>query len=245
MAKPIKNKQGFGSSRSKGSGRPSLVDDAVERLRVLIFEQEPDARIGSLSGLASRFGVGIVTIQQAARVLESEGLLAARRGPNGGYYGKRPTAAVLERTLAAYMRGEPSTWEEALDMTSLLFTELAAAAANCRDALLLDALARFPDTVEQCGDAESMAAIEQQFQDLLFKMVNRPLFELLTRVTLNISVNQSENSVYHGLIGLDLWKLGRRRIVHAILEGDEELARFEADRNNRRAIIRQIRAPKR
>lgn len=245
MAKPVQEKQDFDSLRSKGSGRPSLVDNAVERLRVLIFEHEPETRIGSLSGLAGQLGVGIVTIQQAARVLESEGLLAARRGPNGGYYGKRPTAAVLERTLAAYMCGEPSTWEEALDMTSLLFTELAATAANCRDALLLDALSRFPETVQHCADTESMAAIEQQFQDLLFKMVDRPLFELLTRVTLNISANQSEDSVYRGLIGLDLWKSGRRRIIQAILEGDEELARFEADRNNRRAIIRQIRAPER
>lgn len=243
MAKSINKKRESEGSRSRESGHPSLVDNAVERLRVLIFACDPGERIGSLTGLASQLGVGIVTIQQAARVLESEGLLAARRGPNGGYYGKRPTARVLERTLAAYMRGEPSTWEEALDMTSLLFTELAATAAHCRDALLLDALARFLETVEQCADAESMAASEQQFQDLLFKMVDRPLFELLTRVTLNISATQSEDSVYRGLIGLDLWKSGRRRIIRAILEGDGELARFEADRNNRRAIIRQIREP--
>ncbi|WP_417621227.1 FadR/GntR family transcriptional regulator [Parasphingorhabdus sp.] len=243
MADATRKKRISTSGSSTRPDRPSLVDSVIERLRLMIFDHAPEQRIGSLSGLASQLGVGIVTIQQAARVLENEGLLAARRGPNGGYYGKRPTAEVLERTLAAYMRGEPSTWKEALDMTSLLFTELAAAAADCRDALLLDALTRFLDPVEQCPDEESMAAIEQQFQNLLFKMVNRPLFELLTRVTLNISVNQSEHSVYRGLIGLELWKSGRQRIIHAILEGDGELARFEADRNNRRAIIRQISAP--
>ena len=32
---------------------------------------------------------------------------------------------VLERSLAAYMRTRPASWQEALDMTSLLFNELA------------------------------------------------------------------------------------------------------------------------
>jgi DNA-binding IscR family transcriptional regulator len=36
-----------------------------------------------------------VTVQQAARVLEHEGLLAVRRGPGGGYYGTRPDEAAL------------------------------------------------------------------------------------------------------------------------------------------------------
>lgn len=218
------------------------VQAAVARLREMIFAHEPGTRIGSLSGLAEELGVGIVTVQQAARVLEHEGLLDVRRGPGGGYYGKRPDPAVLERSLAAYMRTDPATWQEALDMTSLLFNELVAAAAGCDDARLRAELAAFAATVDDCPDEAAMATMEETFQDLLFGMVNRPLFALLTRVTLRFSASRPTEAIYRGLIGLDRWTAGRKRIIAAILDGDAELARFEADRNNRRVLMRGMAA---
>lgn len=233
---------GSGQGEAAAGGRQRPVQAAATQLRDRIFASEPDARIGSLSGLAEELGVGIVTVQQAARILEHEGLLEVRRGPGGGYYGKRPDAAVLERSLAAYMRTEPASWEEALDMTSLLFNELAAAAAGCADPALRGELAAFAETVADCADEPAMATMEQAFQDLLFRMVNRPLFELLTRVTLSFSANLPAEAMFRGLIGLDRWKAGRQRIIAAILEGDSELARFEADRQNRRVLMGGLQA---
>ena len=121
------------SPREPAAGRRNVVPSAVEALRERIFATPDGELIGSLPELAKALGVGIVTIQQAARILEHEGLLEVRRGPGGGYYGRRPDAATLERSLAASMRRLPASWEEALDMTSLLFNELAAAAADCHD----------------------------------------------------------------------------------------------------------------
>jgi len=217
------------------SRRP--VQAAAGRLREMIYAAPPDTRIGSLAGLAELLGVGIVTVQQAARVLEHEGLLSVRRGPGGGYYGQRPDSAALERALSAYMRTEPSSWEEALDMTSLLFNELAAAAARCRDPGLQEELRGFLTVVEGCTQDTDMAGAEQHFQDLLFRMVNRPLFELLTRVTLGFATSRPQDAPYRGRLTLALWQEGRRRIIAAILDGDEELSRFEANRYNRRVVL--------
>lgn len=224
----------------EAGGRRNLVPATAERLRERIFAEAPGQQIGSLPELAKAFGVGIVTVQQAARILEHEGLLEVRRGPGGGYYGRRPDAAVLERSLAAYMRTQPASWEEALDMTSLLFNELCAAAAGCVDRARQDDLRAFARRLETCADHAGMAELEQAFQDLLFAMVNRPLFELLTRVTLRFSASRPAETVFRGLIGLDQWIAGRRRIIDAILRQDEELARFEADRNNRRILLRRM-----
>jgi DNA-binding transcriptional MocR family regulator len=55
-----------------------LVQATAERLRDRVLAAEPDAQIGSLSELAQELGVGIVTVQQVARILEHEGLLAVR-----------------------------------------------------------------------------------------------------------------------------------------------------------------------
>ncbi|MCB2074559.1 MAG: GntR family transcriptional regulator [Novosphingobium sp.] len=225
--------------RSRSGQR--LVHATAERLREMIYATEPESRIGSLTSLAETLGVGIVTVQQAARILEHEGLLEVRRGPGGGYYGKRPDEADLERSLAAYMRTEPSSWEEALEMTSLLFNELAAAAARCEDEDLYEELEEFLPQIDACADDAGMGDVEAEFQDLLFRMVNRPLFELLTRVTLRFAESRPYETGNRGLVKLDKWKAGRHRIIRAILGRDEELARFEANRSNRLPLLARVR----
>lgn len=218
------------------SGR-SLVQATADLLRERIFACDPGEQIGSLSDLAREAGVGIVTIQQVARILEHEGLLEVRRGPGGGYYGRRPDAAVLERALAAFMRTHPASWAEALDMTSLLFNELCAAAAGCRDRERQEDLRAFSDKVDAVSDAGGYGELEQEFQDILFRMVDRPLFELLTRVTLRYSVSRPSDTPMRGMMRLQQWRDGRARIIAAILAEDEQLARFEADRSNRRILL--------
>lgn len=221
--------------------RGQLVQATAETLRQRVFANEPGAQIGSLRELAEVFNVGIVTIQQVARILEHEGLLEVRRGPGGGYFGRRPDIDTLESILAAYMRSQPASWEEALDMTSLLFNELCAAAASIdipgelREEML--ALGR---EIDDCDPQSELSLIEEKFQNMLFRMVNRPLFELLTRVTLHFSLSNPPEVSAQGLISPELWRAGRRRIIAAILAGDVPLARFEADRSNRQIIMRSM-----
>lgn len=217
--------------------RPNLVNQTTDRLRDRIFASEPGALIGSLQDIARSMGVGVVTVQQAARVLEHEGLLESRRGPGGGYFGTRPDNAAIERALAAYMRINPATWEEALDMTSLLFNELATAAAKCRDEGLRAKLAELAETVDVRSDVDDFGAFEAEFQELLFRMVRRPMFEMLTRVTLHYAESRSDQPVRPMDVGAAHWREGRRKIIKAILANDAELTRFEAERQNRRVVL--------
>ena len=218
--------------------RPVL--ETTAQLRELVFAGAPGARIGALPELAKNLGVGIVTVQQAARILEHEGLLVVRRGPGGGYYGQRPDAATLERMITAYMRVSPASYDEALDMTSLLFTELAAAAAACEDKTLHSELHSLHNKIEFCVAEAGVAAFESAFQDLLFRMVDRPLFEVLTRVTLGFSGTLPSPIFANDKETQSWWINSRRRIIDAILAQDAELARFEADRENRRPVMRYV-----
>lgn len=214
-----------------------LVHQAAERLRDLLFAVPAGTRLGALPELARKFGVGIVTVQQAARILEHEGLLEVRRGPGGGYYGTRPDDAALERAVAAYMRVHPTSFDEAANITSLLFSELVPAAAECRDEPLRDALRGLAESIEGRNSEAERGAFEEEFQDLLFRMVDRPLFEVLTRVTLRFATTRGTPLIHHSRAGITEWKAGRHRIIAAILDQDAELARFEADRSNRRAVV--------
>jgi DNA-binding FadR family transcriptional regulator len=224
----------------KGSGlrKGNLVGATADRLRDMVFMAEPDSLVGSLQDLAKALEVGIVTLQQAARVLEHEGLLEARRGPGGGYYGTRPDSAALERSIAAYLRSNPSSFEEALNITSLLFNELVPAAAACTDAALRGELDRLARRLGNCASASDCGSFESDFQDLLFRMVDWPLFKLLTVVTLQVGVTKSGRLLRGGERAIMDWRAGRQRIISAILQGDAELARFEADRSNRRVVLR-------
>lgn len=209
---------------------------AAVRLREKVYAADPDTRLGSLRGLADELGVGIVTLQQAARVLEHEGLLEVRRGPGGGYYGKRPDEAALQRAIAAYIRLHPVGYAEALDMMTLLFCELVAAAAGNRDDGLRDELLSLAAEIDDVRTGPESGVFESRFQSLLFRMVDRPLFALLTQVALQLYSNWPLPPLYEGEEGVAEWRLGRHRVLGAILARDGELARFEAERNRRQLL---------
>jgi len=228
----------LGAESGAPRGRGNRVGEAAETLRQRSLVAASGDLLGSLNELAKALGVGIVTLQQAARIVEHEGLLTARRGPGGGYYAARPDAAALDRALSGFLRTHPGSFSEALNITSLLFTELAAAAARCGDPALRQELAALLERLSAGQDFDH-AGFEHDFQDLLFRMVEWPLFELLTHVTLRFA--ESSQGAVRGLAATtEEWREGRRRIIAAILAGDAELTRFEAHRSNRRAVLRRL-----
>ncbi len=215
-----------------------LVQEVAARMRDIILEREPGAQIGSLNEVAQSLGVGIVTIQQAARVLEHEGLLAVRRGPGGGYYGTRPDEAALERSMAAYMRVHGFGYREALEMTTLLDCDLIPAAALSSDQNFRTAIGMLLTRIDICDTRETRAMIELELRDLLFGAVSRPLMELMIRVTTQFYKSKSYPPVFSKEEDITAWRGARRRIFEAILAQDEELARFEAERYRKMVLAR-------
>jgi GntR family transcriptional repressor for pyruvate dehydrogenase complex len=218
--------------------RRQLMQATAAKLRELILSREPGAQIGSLNEVAQLLDVGIVTVQQAARILEHEGLLAVRRGPGGGYYGTRPDEAALERSIAAYLRVHGFGHRESQQMLSLLDCEIVPAAARCTDSALRHEVRELLERVDQCDSSEARIAFEKELRDLLLKMVAKPLIELLCRVTHRLYVHSGAPLVFTDQEGVEAWKAGRRRILAAILEQDEELAQFEAERYRRLVLSR-------
>lgn len=218
--------------------RRQLVKNTAAKLRDLILSREVGTNIGSLKDVAQMLGVGIVTVQQAARILEHEGLLAVRRGPGGGYYGTRPDEAALERGFAAYLRVHGFSDRESQQLLALLDCELMPAAARCRDEKLLQVIAELRDRVERCDTAELRVELETQLRHTLFKMVSQPLIEFVVRVTGRLYTHPRSVMLFGDKEGVAVWKAGRRRILNAILQHDDELARFEAERYRKEVLVR-------
>jgi DNA-binding FadR family transcriptional regulator len=223
-----------------GSLSRRLVSGAAESMRELILACAPDELIGSLPELARLLGVGTATVQQAARVLEHEGLLTVRRGPGGGYFGTRPDAAALERSVATYLRVRGANEYEAAEMMTLLDCELMPAAADCDDVALHAELR----ALEARIDASIMSAERIDFEDdlhaTLFRMVDQPLMELLAGVAMRYYRSRPIPQIFEGEEGLAAWRRWRHQIIAAILARDPPLARFEAERH-RHEMLRRLR----
>jgi GntR family transcriptional regulator, transcriptional repressor for pyruvate dehydrogenase complex len=214
------------------AGRGSqLVRTTTATLRQIVIANPAGAHLGSLTGLARQLGVGIVTIQQAARILEHEGLLLVRRGPGGGYFGARPDAATLERSMEAYLGGRHSSYLEALETLTLLDCELMPAAARCLTDKGRENLRGLADQVDGCNTSEMSADFEDRFHDVLFAIVERPLMEILARVVMRLTRSEHGPALFPGEAGRAAWKEWRHQIIGAILKEDESLARFEAVRH--------------
>lgn len=218
--------------------RRQLVKHTAAKLRDLILSREVGANIGSLKDVAQMLGVGIVTIQQAARILEHEGLLAVRRGPGGGYYGTRPDEAALERGFAAYLRVHGFSYRESQQLLALLDCELMPAAAQCSDEPLLKTIAELRDRVDRSDTPELRVEVETQLRHTLFKMVSQPLIEFVVRVTGRLYTHPRAVMLFGDESGVAAWKAGRGRILDAILQHDPELARFEAERYRKEVVAR-------
>lgn len=218
-----------------------LVQTTAAKMREMILAREPDTQIGSLREIAKTLGVGIVTVQQVARILEHEGFLEVRRGHDGGYYGTRPNEAALQRSISGFLlvHRSGSTHYEAVDIVTLLDCELMPAAALSTNESLREDLRVLAQSIDSRDTSEQRVAFENQMHDILFRMVDRPLMELLARVAMRHYTEHPTPSLYVGEEGVARWKAQRHEIVNAILGRDPELARFEAARR-RNDLVKRI-----
>jgi GntR family transcriptional repressor for pyruvate dehydrogenase complex len=221
------------AAREQLMHNPRLVSNAAEGLRELILERPAGSYIGSMKDVAETLGVGIVTVQQATRILEYEGLLTVKRGPGGGYYGTRPDHATLERTFATYMRVHDIGYREAFEMTVSLDCDLAEAAAASKDESLQSKITQLLDELEMCETAEDCIRFETDFRGTLFSFVDKPLLQLMASVAMQLFRANFTDTGFGDNFSFADWKQGRRQMLGAIASRDGELAYFEAQRYRR------------
>jgi GntR family transcriptional regulator, transcriptional repressor for pyruvate dehydrogenase complex len=218
---------------SEKNQKPRLVAETAEKLRDLILARPADTHLGSLNEVAEVLGVGIVTLQQAARILEHEGLLAVKRGPGGGYYGARPDDAALERAFATYMRVHDFGYREAFEMTLLLDCDIFEAAAGSTNDTLKGAIADLLQLLDQCHTVQDQIGFEINLRERLLTFVKRPFLELLASVAWQLYISSSKEKLNAEHVDIESWKRGRQRILHAICQQDAQLVSFEAQRYRR------------
>ncbi|MDB5425537.1 MAG: GntR family transcriptional regulator [Phenylobacterium sp.] len=201
-----------------------------------MLAREDGAYLGSTDDLMQMLGIGRVTLQQTARILEQERLLRVKRGVNGGYYGTRPDEGGVEQNIAIYLRAKNSGFREALQVVGALSGELLRLAAQSNDEALREELRQIGERIEDpraLSDGHYLVEMERIFYDAIFKLAANPLGELIVRVTFRLYFDRLGPTALDGASGAREWQRTRARMVRGVLERDGDYLELISRKFNR------------
>jgi GntR family transcriptional repressor for pyruvate dehydrogenase complex len=169
------------------------VAAAVLRDEILSHQgDEEQWFLGSEDQLEARLGISRPTLRQAARLLESEQLLVARRGIGGGLFGRRPTASVVTRITSVFLASERTTLRDlfAAHLVVLPATAQIAARAPRPARMLIRDFGR-----EKFGEASFETLSGEMFWDactefprLLASATGSPVMHLFVNVLMDLAM---------------------------------------------------------
>ncbi|MGH3276581.1 MAG: FadR/GntR family transcriptional regulator, partial [Streptosporangiaceae bacterium] len=140
--------------------------------------------------LAAQFGVGVMTVHRAIRLLEAEVLVTSRRGRGGGTFvvgGARDDGATEQ--LQARARMNRQVIEEALDCRMELEPQVVARAARNRTAADLAALRELLDAAAVTDDDVEFTKLDARFHITIAESArNRFLADALERIRAELHV---------------------------------------------------------
>jgi GntR family transcriptional regulator, transcriptional repressor for pyruvate dehydrogenase complex len=210
---------------------PVNVDRAsqviVDQIKVLIRagKLQPGDRLPSERELCQRFNVSRVTVREALRVLETNGLLTIRVGSHGGAFLTSPSAERLGVGLADLLSLAPATAHdvtEARFIVELGTLPLAVERATEEDIAALFAMVEEAEEAVKAGryNIELSAA----FHTRIAQCTHNPAIEMLMQSfngPLRMSLEESHTSAPMGEQGI----AEHRRLAEAIQTRDVEGAR--------------------
>ena len=214
----------------------SPIDSAALELRKLALALHEGAFLGSEDDLVAKLGVARVTVRQAARLLEREGLLFVRRGIKGGYFAARPNVEMLESVFCGYLETLGLDTRHTGNVTTALWTEvLREAAVADRDAVaaLAGRLAPMIDELGADASLHQVADVQHTIRTAIFELIGGSYIELLFRI--NTAFSRQQLAGMSGHLGdeahrrfVQQWKEAVQLELRAIVAGDPNLAMMAA-----------------
>jgi GntR family transcriptional regulator, transcriptional repressor for pyruvate dehydrogenase complex len=159
--------------------RPTRASsDVIAQIRraILSGQYRPGDRLPTEREMAQQFGVSRVTVRDALRALEANGLVRVKVGGQGGPYVSEPDIALLSASIGTHLQFRGTTFEELAEARQALETtaaQLAAQRATEEDLAALEAAIHGPiqppdgDTAASSLDFHTALVIAAHNQALL------------------------------------------------------------------------------
>jgi GntR family transcriptional regulator, transcriptional repressor for pyruvate dehydrogenase complex len=215
---------------AKSTTRPA-IEMAAAKLRSLVLASKNGAFIGSEDELLTKLGFSRSTVRQVSRLLEREGFLRVRRGIGGGYFGSRPDAAMIAKTVSSYLETLDMDAQDVTTIASALWVEVLrkAAALGNREAKTL--AAGFRERVlaiKPNAGFDKVLELEQESRSAIFNLVKGRYIELIFAINTEFAARRMtalddlDNSAIQREF-VRAWRDAKLLELSAIADGDVEL----------------------
>ena len=159
-----------------------VSEEIIRQVEQAIYSEQllPGDRLAPERELAEQFGVSRITIRDALRVLESNGLIEIRVGANGGAFVREPNLDSLSSSLNSMLKFKKATLLELTEARKIIETataELAADRASPEDLELLEEVVIQARKALETGDLYYMPH-SVNFHSALAKSAKNYILEL-------------------------------------------------------------------
>jgi len=168
-----------------------LSDRINHLLRLAIFEGElkPGDKLPSEERIARDLKVSKVSVREALRQMEAEGLIEKRRGIHGGSFVAEPNHAKIGELILTYIRWEAITPEHLAEFRILLEPSLAALAARNRTEEDLAAIRENIEKYQSQFEAGRLdASLGLEFHRLLAEACHNPMISAVMAAVAQVFV---------------------------------------------------------
>lgn len=98
----------------------SLAAEVADRIARRMEGLEPRTRLGTKGELRKQYGVAAATLNEALQVLQAEGLVTMKTGPNGGVFSARPDPYLRIGQAMVKIHGDAATVANAIAVREAL-----------------------------------------------------------------------------------------------------------------------------
>jgi GntR family transcriptional repressor for pyruvate dehydrogenase complex len=231
---------------SKGAPE-SAMRAAATLLRTVILEKQDGDFLGDEREVIQILGVSRTTLRQIARLLEREGLLAVKRGANGGYYARRPNVSSVEAAVIDYLEILEIRTDELSTMASIIWIEAIRQACELKTPKAVSLTRKLSKIVRATGDDLSygeLLSVEQIIRSDVFALIESPYVKFIFQINVQFGQKRlgeetSEKSVTHiEAEFIRAWRDVKLLELSSIGHGDPELGTIAAQRT--RNLWRQV-----
>lgn len=190
---------------------------------------------GTEVGLLERYRVSRSVLREAVRILEYHAVARTRRGPGGGLVVTKPQAQASIDTIALYLQYRKPGREDLRLVREAIEIDNVAKVVKRRGAPEVRAfLDRHRLVIEETGnDVRKADAEEFLFHTGLAQLAGNAVLDLLLRILVELFRRHWASTVQTPPSCADLVGLQRAhlRVIEAIVEGDDSLARYRTRRH--------------
>jgi DNA-binding FadR family transcriptional regulator len=184
---------------------------------------EPGAKLPTEAEMAASYGVARVSLREALRLLEFQGVIRVRAGQGGGPVVSGVSSADFARMATMYFHVSGATIGELFQARLSLEAEMAGYAARTQDPALLAALKEnlaSAAQIDASDDDSTHSSAARGFHDIITGLSGNRILDLLSRGIKNIYVERVRNIQYPPDLRRQIHAV-HEEIAGAIIEGDD------------------------